>query len=152
MITKEYAEAYAEIDEIIGYLPEEYTNKIPLKLREFFKKAKENDYVSKIDPYKELDNQDIKPKTKTLLTIIYREYWCNEEEKAELDKILIENDMKHEAEIREKYNPDNIFKKREKNEEIEKVEETALINYDDKSWYQKAFDYIRNIFKNVFKK
>ena len=151
MITKEYAEAYAEIDEILGYLPDEYVNKIPVKLREFFKKAKDKEYVSKIDPYKTLDNQDMKPKTKTLLTIIYREYWCNEEERAELDKILIENDKKHETEIREKYNPDNIFKKREKTEEIEKIEETALVNYENKTWYKKAIDFISGLFKKVFK-
>lgn len=95
MITAEYAEAYAEIDEILGYLPEEYVSKIPLKLRDFFKKAKDNEYVSKIDPNKTLDNQDMKHTTKTLLTIIYRNYWCTEQEKEELDRILAENDRKH---------------------------------------------------------
>ena len=151
MITKEYAEAYAEIDEILEYLPDEYVNKIPVKLREFYKKAKDKEYVSKIDPYKTLDNQDMKHTTKVLLTIIYREYWCNKEEKAELDKILIENDRKHEAEIREKYNPDNIFKKIEKTEEIEKIEETALENYENKTWYKKAIDFISGLFKKAFK-
>lgn len=151
MITKEYAEAYAEIDEILGYLPDEYVNKIPVKLREFYKKAKDKEYISKIDPYKTLDNQDMKHTTKVLLTIIYREYWCNEEEKAELDKILIENDQKHEAEIREKYNPDNIFKKKNNTEEIEKIEETALVNYENKTWYKKAIDFISGLFKKAFK-
>lgn len=151
MITKEYAEAYAEIDEILGYLPDEYVNKIPVKLREFYKKAKDKEYVSKIDPYKTLDNQDMKHTTKVLLTIIYREYWCNEEEKAELDKILIKNDQKHEAEIREKYNPDNIFKKKSNTEEIEKIEETALVNYENKTWYKKAIDFISGLFKKAFK-
>ena len=151
MITKEYAEAYAEIDEILGYLPDEYVNKIPVKLREFYKKAKDKEYVSKIDPYKTLDNQDMKHTTKVLLTIIYREYWCNEEEKAELDKILVKNDQKHEAEIREKYNPDNIFKKKNNTEEIEKIEETALVNYENKTWYKKAIDFISGLFKKAFK-
>ena len=151
MITKEYAEAYAEIDEILGYLPDEYVNKIPVKLREFYKKAKDKEYVSKIDPFKTLDNQEMKHTTKVLLTIIYREYWCNEEEKAELDKILIENDRKHEAEIREKYNPDNIFKKKDDSEEIENIEETALVNYENKTWYKKALDFISGLFKKAFK-
>ena len=151
MITKEYAEAYAEIDEILGYLPDEYVNKIPVKLREFYKKAKDKEYVSKIDPYKTLDNQDMKHTTKVLLTIIYREYWCNEEEKAELDKILVKNGQKHEAEIREKYNPDNIFKKKSNTEEIEKIEETALVNYENKTWYKKAIDFISGLFKKAFK-
>lgn len=151
MITKEYAEAYAEIDEILGYLPDEYVNKIPVKLREFYKKAKDKEYISKIDPYKTLDNQDMKHTTKVLLTIIYREYCCNEEVKAELDKILIENDRKHEAEIREKYNPDNIFKKKDDSEEIENIEETALINYENKTWYKKTIDFISGLFKKAFK-
>lgn len=151
MITKEYAEAYAEIDEILGYLPDEYVNKIPVKLREFYKKAKDKEYVSKIDPFKTLDNQEMKHTTKVLLTIIYREYWCNEEEKAELDKILIENDQKLETEIREKYNPDNIFKKKDNSEEIENIEETALVNYENKTWYKKALDFISGLFKKAFK-
>ena len=82
MITNEFAEASAEINEILGYLPTEYVEKIPAKLREFFNKVKKVDYVSKIDPYKQLDEQELKPKTKILLTVIYRNYWCNEEERA----------------------------------------------------------------------
>ncbi len=113
MMTKEFTEASSEINEILGYLPNEYVEKIPVKLREFFKQVADKDYVSNIDPYKTLDQQNMKLKTKTLLTIIYREYWCNDEEKIELDKVLIKNDKKHEADIREKYNPDNIFKQKE---------------------------------------
>ena len=152
MITKEFAEASAEINEILGYLPEEYVEKIPVKLKEFFKKVADKEYVSNIDPYKTLDKQDMKPKTKTLLTIIYREYWCTEEERAELDKILIENDKKHEAEIRKKYNPDDIFKKKETTQEKQAFEETSLINYDNRMWYKKALDFVSNIFKKIFKK
>ena len=152
MITKEFAEASTEINEILTYLPEEYVGKIPTKLRDFFKKVEDKDYITNINPNKSLDEQDIKPKTKTLLTILYREYWCNEEEKAELDRILIENDKKYEAESREKYNPDNIFKKNEKTKEIETVEETALIKYENKTWYQKMFDFIGNLFRRFTKK
>lgn len=111
MITNEFTEAATEINEILSYLPNEYIQRIPKKLRVFFERVKSNNYISKIDPYKPLEEQELKPKTKTLLTIIYRNYWCNEEEKNKLDKILIENDRKYEEELREKYNPDDIFKK-----------------------------------------
>ncbi len=152
MITNEFAEAAAEINEILEYLPKEYVEKIPVKLREFFEKVRKQDYVSNIDPYKSLDEQDLKPKTKTLITVIYRNYWCTKEEREELDKILIENDKKYEEELREKYNPDNIFKKKEKVEEIKEIEEKSLIVYDNQKWYQKAFEFISNIFKKMFKK
>ena len=96
MITKEYAEAYAEIDEILGYLPDEYVNKIPVKLREFYKKAKDKEYVSKIDPYKTLDNQDMKHTTKVLLTIIYRPFqtfYCKEGTRGKVGETRVRNNL-----------------------------------------------------------
>lgn len=147
MITNEFAEASAEINEILRYLPTEYVEKIPVKLREFFNKVKKADYVSKIDPYKQLDEQELKPKTKTLLTVIYRNYWCNEEERAELDKILIENDKKYEQELRERYNPDNIFKKKEIIEEkVETIQEN-LPMVAKQNLFTKVWNFIKNILK-----
>lgn len=148
MITNEFAEASAEINEILGYLPTEYVEKIPAKLREFFDKAKKEGYVSKIDPYKQLDEQELKPKTKTLLTVIYRNYWCNEEERAELDKILIENDKKYEEELREKYNPDDIFQKKEIVEEkIETIQSNLPAEIKKESFVKKLFNYIKGLFR-----
>ena len=147
MITNEFAEASAEINEILGYLPTEYVEKIPAKLREFFNKVKKEDYVSKIDPYKQLDEQDLKPKTKTLLTVIYRNYWCNEEERAELDKILIENDKKYEEELRERYNPDNIFKKKEIVEEkVETIQANLPVEIKKETFFKKLVKFIRGLF------
>lgn len=148
MITNEFAEASAEINEILGYLPTEYVEKIPAKLREFFLKVKKEDYVSKIDPYKRLNEQQLKPKTRTILTIIYRNYWCDEEERAEIDKILMENDKKYEEGLREKYNPDNIFKKKETVEEkIENIHKNlpVIIKHNI---FTKVWDFIKNILKN----
>lgn len=145
MITNEFAEAYAEIDEILGFLPEEYVNKIPSKLREFFSKAKKVDYIPHLETHKPLDEQDLKPKTKTLITVLYRNYWCNEEERAELDKILIENDKKYEEELRKKYNPDNIFKKKEIIEEkIETIQENLPVVVKQ-NLFMKAWNFIKNI-------
>lgn len=147
MITNEFAEASAEINEILGYLPTEYVEKIPAKLREFFNKVKKADYVSKIDPYKQLDEQELKPKTKTLLTVIYRNYWCNEEERAELDKILIENDKKYEEELRERYNPDNIFKKKEIIEEKVETIQDNLPMVVKENLFTKVWKFIKNLIK-----
>ena len=150
MVTKEFAEASAEINEILKYLPEEYINKIPSKLRDFFEKVEDKEYIANIDPYKTLDKQDLKPKTQTLLTILYREYWCNEEEKTELDKILMENDKKYEAELREKYNPDNIFKNKHVTEisEEEILENTNNLPAEIK---ESLFKKVINFFKRIFK-
>lgn len=144
MITNEFAEAATEITEILSYLPNEYIQKIPKKLRDFFEKVKSNNYISKINPYKPLEKQDIKPKTKTLLVILYRNYWCDEEEKERIDRLLIENDRKYEKELREKYNPDNLFKNR--NHKTDTVNDTLdMIEYKE-SFLTKFI----NKFKSVF--
>ena len=153
MVTKEFAEASAEINEILKYLPKEEVEKIPSKLREFFKEVSSKDYVTNINPNMPLDKQQIKEKTKDIIALIYRNYWCSEEERKELDQKLIENDKKFEEELREKYNPDNIFKnnvtttKKEKPEVKEAKIEQSLVPQETGKWYQRFLDMVKRWFK-----
>ena len=153
MVTKEFAEASAEINEIFKYLPKEEVEKIPSKLREFFKEVSSKDYVTNINPDLPLDKQQIKEKTKDIIALIYRNYWCSEEERKELDQKLIENDKKFEEELREKYNPDNIFKnnvtttKKEESEEKEAKIEQSLVPQETGKWYQRFLDMVKRWFK-----
>lgn len=153
MVTKEFAEASAEINEILKYLPKEEVEKIPSKLREFFKEVSSKDYVTNINPNMPLDKQQIKEKTKDIIALIYRNYWCSEEERKELDQKLIENDKKFEEELREKYNPDNIFKnnvtttKKEESEVKEAKIEQSLVPQETGKWYQRFLDMVKKWFK-----
>ena len=153
MVTKEFAEASAEINEIFKYLPKEEVEKIPSKLREFFKEVSSKDYVTNINPNIPLDKQQIKEKTKDIIALIYRNYWCSEEERKELDQKLIENDKKFEEELREKYNPDNIFKnnvtttKEEESEVKEAKIEQSLVLQETGKWYQRFLDMVKRWFK-----
>lgn len=153
MVTKEFAEASAEINEILKYLPKEEVEKIPSKLREFFKEVSSKDYVTNINPNMPLDKQQIKEKTKDIIALIYRNYWCSEEERKELDQKLIENDKNFEEELREKYNPDNIFKnnvtttKKEESEVKEAKIEQSLVPQETGKWYQRFLDMVKRWFK-----
>lgn len=153
MVTKEFAEASAEINEILKYMPKEEVEKIPSKLREFFKEVASKDYVTNINPDLPLDEQEIKEKTKDIIALIYRNYWCSEEERKELDQKLIENDRKFEEELREKYNPDNIFKnnvtttKKEEPEIKEEKIEQSLVPQETEKWYQRFLNMIKRWFK-----
>ena len=153
MVTKEFAEASAEINEILKYLPDEELKKIPSKLRDFFKEVASKDYVTNINPDLPLDKQQIKEKTKDIIALIYRNYWCTEEERKELDQKLIENDRKFEEELREKYNPDNIFKnnvtttKKEEPEVKEEKIEQSLVPQQTEKWYQRFLDMVKRWFK-----
>lgn len=146
MVTNDFAESAAEIDEILGYLPTEYIEKIPLKLRSFFNKVKKEEYASKIDPYKQLHEQKLKEKTNVILIILYRNYWCNEDERAELDKILINNEKKYEEyeeELREQHSIDNIFNKRKIIEDKVEMIQTNLPILEKKNLFAKVWEFIK---------
>ena len=60
-----------------------------------------------------------------------------------------ENDKKIEAEMRERYNPDNLFKKKEKEEQNNEVkqENTELIEYKEQNIFKKILNKIMKFFK-----
>lgn len=158
MVTNEFADASSELIEILKYLPQNEVEKVPQKLRNFFTKVANKNYVTKIDPNKSMQEQDIKEKTKDLITVLYRNYWCNEDERTSLDKKLIENDKKYEEMLRKKYNSENIFGVKEKvteeykeeiKEEKELIENTTqeMIKYTKLNFLQKIFEKIKSFFK-----
>ena len=158
MVTNEFADASSELIEILKYLPQNEVEKVPQKLRSFFTKVANKNYVTKIDPNKSMQEQEIKEKTKDLIAVLYRNYWCNEDERTSLDKKLIENDKKYEEMLRKKYNSENIFGVKEKvteeykeeiKEEKELIENTTqeMIKYTKLNFLQKIFEKIKSFFK-----
>ena len=83
---------YSEVNFILENLGEEYISKIPQKLLDIIKTKKIKSYEPKIDINKSLCKQNVERDTIVLLTMIYYNYWCeNDEEKKELLQILMEN-------------------------------------------------------------
>lgn len=116
MLSVNTRQAYAEIDSFIDLLDEYNKNKIPEKLREYFKNEKDEKYIKKINPNQSIQSQNLKEETLALIAMLNLQYWCeNEDEKERLKKIYAQNEKKYQDMIQEKYNIDNIFKK---NEEI----------------------------------
>lgn len=138
--------AYAEVDAILELLEDEYVNRIPAQVREFFKKEKNKEYILNIRSDIGLDEQKIKAETISLLTLLQINYLCDsEEERKEILKELQENDRQKEEELREKYNPDNIFKNR--NNKLEKEENVAMVEYKEPSFIRRILDRIKILFK-----
>lgn len=138
--------AYAEVDAILELLEDEYVNRIPAQVREFFKKEKNKEYILNIRSDIGLDGQKIKAETISLLTLLQINYLCDsEEERKEILKELQENDRLKEEELREKYNPDNIFKNR--NNKLEKEENVAMVEYKEPSFIRRTLDRIKILFK-----
>ena len=141
--------AYAEVDKILSFMDTKYVEKIPKKMRDLFKNEKLQNYEIDINPKMPLDEQNLQKKTYAILAMLNLNYWCeDEEEKKELIKLYAENDRKREDELREKYNPDNIFKNKQK-ENISNNEETktALIEYKESNFFKKMISKIMSLFK-----
>ena len=146
---KSIYKAYAEVDKILSFMDTTYVEKIPKKMRDLFINKKSHDYEPNINPQIPLDEQNLQKKTYVILAMLNVNYWCkDEEEKKELIKIYAENDRKREEELREKYNPDNIFKNRQ-TENISNTEETntSLIEYKENNFFKKIISKIMSLFK-----
>lgn len=138
--------AYAEIDEILNLLEDDYRERVPKKVRDFFKEEKMKDYHPEIDIEKPLIEQNLKRETMVLLAILNLNYWCeNEEEKQRFLNELDKNE-EEKKKLEEKYNPDNLFKK-EKQIKILKEENTSLIEYKKTNMLKRVFEKIMNFFK-----
>lgn len=140
--------AYAEVDSIIELLEDKFANRIPEQVREFFKKEKNDDYIPKIRSDIGLDEQELKAETISILTLLQLNYLCNsEEEKQEILSELQENDRLKEEELREKYNPDNIFKRRDERIISTEKEEKALVEYKNHNFIRKIINKIIKMFR-----
>lgn len=134
--------AYAEVDTILSLMNEKYVNRIPNKLREIFKNGKSTDYRSNIESKKSLAEQNLQRETLVILATLCLNYWCDsEEEKQQFIKDYSENDKKNEDEIRAKYNPDNIFKRKDNIQESTQL----LIKYKENA-LKKLWDKIKFLF------
>lgn len=141
-----YEKAYTEILEILKYLPEEEYNKIPKEKIEFYEKNKDEEYVYIFDSSIELNKQPMLTETRAIIVTLFRDFFATNDQKEKLNVILNQNERLYEEKLREKYNPDDIFKKQQNNNEIKK-EETALVEVKQEKWYKKIITFIKNIIK-----
>ncbi len=108
----ETKEIYSEVYQVLILLGNEYIDKLPSSLFNMLKEKREVNYIPQYVEEVPLNKQNIKKETMSIITLLYLNYWCeNENEKLEIEQILINNEDKFQEKLREKYNPDNIFKK-----------------------------------------
>lgn len=140
----EYIQANTEIKCLLKYFPINYIKKLPTKLLEMIYKNSDDKYNIEVDLKKDLKNQHISKKAKDMLAVLTYNYWSSENEKKDIIERLNENENTYQEKLREKYNPDSIFKDRER--EAEAVENSnAMIEYKEtifikiKNWFKRSF-------------
>lgn len=146
---QEYKEAFTEVNEIIKMMPDELVNKIPSKFREMLEDERDKEYNPNIQ--EPLEKCKLKNETIMILGLIYRDFLCSQDEKRRLQekdaRELQEVQKAIEDEIRQKYNPDDLFKKKNgNNNEHQNFEETAIAVAQKEKWYKKIFNIIKRLF------
>lgn len=140
--------AYAEVDEILNLLEDDYIDKVPEKVRNFFREERDKKYIPKIEVDIPLTEQNLKRETMVLLAVLKLNYWCKDEK--EKQAFLNELD-ENEKEYNEKYNPDNLFNNKKNNyseaTETSNKENILPIECNDKNIILRLLEKITNFFK-----
>ena len=146
MITEKYKNAYKEVDTILNYLPEEEYNKIPREIIEAIQSNMNEDYEYFLDEEVDLSEQEMLPETKATLYNLFRDYLATPEQREKILKMQAEDRQKVEALKQERYNADNLFEKRENNDEEGKLENADLVSVKEKGFWQKIIVKIKGFF------
>lgn len=146
-ITKSTRIAYAEIDSFIELLPKEEKEKIPSKLKQYFKAEKDKETTKKLSMDIPIEEQNIQEETWNLIAMVYLKYLCEDEkEKKELEQIYDENEKKYREEMKEKYNPEKILENRGKKNIVQQEEKNLPIKVQKESIIQKIIKFINKLF------
>lgn len=147
-----FPKAYYEVLEILKYMPNESVNKIPKTLLETFEMNKDVNHTFKVDVNKDFEGQDLLEETKDIFANIFRDFWATPYQK---ERIIAKQNYDRqvlEEEKRQKYNPDDLFKKNVKNEEKIGDEEinnnlnnNLPVEYKE-SFYQKVIGFFKRLF------
>ena len=134
MVSVEYSIAISEVLDILKHTNKEDVNKISPEFMSFLKENSFKEYISKFDYTNNIESLELSDKAIGILSVINSKFWCTPEQKENFKNILNNNENKYQAKLREKYNPDDIFKKhiqKNKTEGISIENEVALVEYKE---------------------
>ena len=78
---KGYSQAISEVLEILQYADEEIIRKIPLAVLQKMNEQKAVTYVPKFKETEGVKEEEISPKAKAILAVLYKDYICTKEVK-----------------------------------------------------------------------
>ena len=142
-----YSIAFEEVYEIFKLMPRELLNKIPIEFQKIIEEERDKNYFANIQ--EPIENCKLTNETIILLGLIYRDFLCMPEERKKLQeneaRELNEIQAEIENKLKEKYNPNDIFKSKE--HENAEQENTELMVAEKEKWYKKILNMIKKIFK-----
>lgn len=151
MTNEQTKRVYSEIYSILDLLGKNYINKLPTKLYQLISNEKNQDYIPQYTMDISLEKQNIMKETLALLALFRLNYWCTSNmEKDRLKNIFLINERLYLDELKNKYNPDMIFKNNkkqiEKTETKENIKDVSLVKYKE-NIFTKILNKIKSILK-----
>lgn len=140
----ETKDIYSEVYQVLNLLGNEYVNKLPNNLFNMLKEKRNIDYNPKYIEDIPLNKQNIKKETLSIIALLHLNYWCDsEKEKLELKQILNSNEERYQQELRNKYNPEDIFKKHKQQNIVKN--QVSMIEYRE-PLFKRFIDKMKKIF------
>ena len=143
MIDNMYRNSFKEVYDILQNTEDELIEKIPNTFINFIKENMNVDYKTNIRKDIEIDKQKLLKETEAILSLIYRSYWANNEEKKEF---AIKDEQEHnenEKRKKEEYQGKDIYEIFEKRKNINKVTlDNKLMVIEKESFIKKIFNKI----------
>lgn len=145
----ETRQAYSEVNTFLQLIDSNMSNKIPKKLKNFFKREMDKKYQPVLKKNIPLKEQNLRRKTIAIISSLYLQYWCTDmSKKEELLKTYKNNEIKYQEQLREKYNPDMLFKNKRNYDNNEKAENnTQMIVIDKDNIFTRFIKKIKLFFK-----
>lgn len=157
-LTKELSEAAVEINSLLDNVSQEVLDKIPDDFINYLRDIESFEYEFEYDTSKSLEEQNFSDTALEIIGLIYSKYICDEQERIEYEKEIIDLKNQIEIEKREKYNPNKIFEDKgnlQKNEDEQKsisdenkrVKENVSLVKVNESFLDKILKFFRKILK-----
>ena len=139
---------YSEVYSLLNLFGKEYTDKMPSKLLNIIEAERNKEYTPIYDISKDINSQNIKKETKAMIALLKLSYWCDSvNEKQKLMQLFNDNESIYQQELREKYNPDNIFKdKSNLKQNVDTTQTMSIVEYKENFW-KKLINKIKRYFK-----
>ena len=143
--------SFSEVFDILNNMEKELYNKIPKKFIKFIDDNRNREYIPNIDYSKSITDQNILHNTEIILSIIYRKYLCDENQKIQLQHLDNVELEEYQKTLEEKYEIDFTKRTEEIREELQNVRKDTNENVPNvitkPKWYQGIVDKILKLFK-----
>lgn len=141
------AKAYKEAFVILSYVPREDLLKIPKVVLEKISNNMDKNYQYDLKLDREIEEEEMLPETKSLLALIFKNYWATEEQRKLIEQRRIVDNEILEQKKRNIYNPDNLFtKKTNSSNNLLNTNSIVVLDITKKTFLQKIFEKIRKLF------